>query len=176
MRNWLIAVGLSLLTAASAAAQTPPPPATGDPGISPAELQRMFDAYALMQAQEQLKISDESYTRFLPRFKALQDTRRKALVERTRRIMDLQRLGSDPQSDENLIKQRLGELRDFEARAADDVSKAYDAIDQILDVRQQAKFRAFEEQMERRKLELISRARQSARPNLRPNARPRQQM
>lgn len=176
MRNWLIAAGLSLLTAASAAAQTPPPPATGDPGISPAELQRMFDAYALMQAQEQLKISDESYTRFLPRFKALQDARRKALVERTGRIMDLQRLGSDPQSDENLIKQRLGELRDFEARAADDVSKAYDAIDQILDVRQQAKFRAFEEQMERRKLDLISRARQSARPNLRPNARPRQQM
>jgi hypothetical protein len=44
------------------------------------------------------------------------------------------------------------------------VKKAYDAIDQVLDVRQQAKFRVFEELMERRKLELVTRARQANRP------------
>ena len=38
--------------------------------------------------------------------------------------------------------------------------KAYDAIDEVLDVFQQARFRVFEEQIERRKLELIMRARQ----------------
>ena len=42
--------------------------------------------------------------------------------------------------------------------------KAYDDVDQMLDVRQQAKFRIFEELMERRKLELVTRARQANRP------------
>ncbi len=37
----------------------------GGPACAPGEIQRMFDAYALMQAQEQLKISDEQYGRFL---------------------------------------------------------------------------------------------------------------
>jgi hypothetical protein len=36
----------------------------------------MFDAYALMQAREQLKIDDEEFTRFMSRFRALQDVRR----------------------------------------------------------------------------------------------------
>src|SRR5687768_14050745 len=63
-----------------------PPAAPGaeDPGSSPAELQRMFDAYALVQAQEQLGISDEQYPRFVARFKALQDVRRNGLIGRGR--------------------------------------------------------------------------------------------
>jgi hypothetical protein len=40
------------------------------------EHQRLFDAYALMQAREQLKIDDEEFTRFMSRFRALQDVRR----------------------------------------------------------------------------------------------------
>ena len=159
-----------------------PPPVPTD-AVSPAEVQRMFDAYALMQAQEQLSIADDQFSAFLTRFKALQDARRRTLMERTRRIMELQRLGNDPQADEGTIRQRLTELKDVETRSAEELRKAYDAIDQILDTRQQAQFRAFEELMERRKLDLISRARQSARPNARPNgqnarpnARPRQPM
>ncbi len=38
------------------------------------------------------------------------------------------------------------------------------AVDDVLTVRQQAQFRVFEEQMERRKLELLMRARQANRP------------
>jgi hypothetical protein len=43
------------------------------------------------------------------------------------------------------------------------VKKAYDGIDQVLDLRQQAQFRVFEELMDRRKLELVMRARQANR-------------
>ena len=41
--------------------------------------------------------------------------------------------------------------------------KAYNALDEVLDVRQQARFRVFEEQIERRKIELLMRARQQNR-------------
>jgi len=44
-----------------------------------------------------------------------------------------------------------------------------DAVDQLLDVRQQARFRLFEEQMERRKFELVTIARQNNRAKNRPN-------
>lgn len=131
--------------------------------VSPAEIQRMFDSYALMQAQEQLKISDDRFPQFLTRFKALQDVRRRGLQERARIVQELRRLVNDPQSDEGQIKERLKSLDELDARSDGEVRKAYDAINQMLDVRQQAKFRVFEENMERRKLELVTRARQANR-------------
>ncbi len=139
--------------------------AAGDEqGVTPAEIQRMFDAYALMQAQEQLKIDEEHFTRFLSRFKALQDVRRQTLRERARLVTELRQLANAPQLDEAQIKDRLNALQELETRAAADVKKAYDAINQVLDIRQQAKFRVFEELMERRKLELVMRARRGDRP------------
>jgi len=123
----------------------------------------MFDSYALMQAQEQLKITDEQFPQFLSRFKVLQDTRRKALQDRTRLIQELRQLVNAPQPDEAQMKEKLKALADVDARADEDIKKAQDAVDQVLDVRQQAKFRVFEENMERRKLELVTKARQANR-------------
>jgi Spy/CpxP family protein refolding chaperone len=141
----------------------PLPPAV-EGGVSPAEVQRMFDAYALMQAQEQLKIGEEQFSQFLTRYKALQDGRRRALQERGRVIAELRRLLNQPQPDDTQIRDRLKALEDIEVRGAADEKKSYEAIDQVLDLRQQAKFRVFEEVMERRKLELVGRARQANRP------------
>jgi hypothetical protein len=162
--SWL----LLILCAVSSPAQgrqgraTPPPPA--EPGVSPGDVQRMFDAYALMQAQEQLKIGDPQFGQFLTRYKALQEVRRKNLQERSRLIVDMRQMVSRADVDESQLKERMKTLQDLEARSAADVKKAHDAIDQMLDVRQQAKFRVFEELMERRKLELVTRARQANRP------------
>ena len=136
----------------------------GDPqGVTPGEIQRMFDSYALMQAQDQLKIGDDQFPQFLARFKALQDVRRRALQERTRLVQELRQLVNAPQPDEGQMKERVKALADLDARTVDEVKKAQEAIDQVLDVRQQAKFRVFEENMERRKLELVTRARQANR-------------
>ena len=124
----------------------------------------MFDSYALMQAQEFLKVTDEQFPQFLTRFKALQDIRRQALQERNRRVNDLRKLVNAPQFDEAAAKEQLKGLQDLDGRTQADVKRAYDAIDQILDLRQQARFRVFEENMERRKLDLVNRARQANKP------------
>ena len=137
--------------------------ALAEPGVTPGEIQRMFDSYALMQAQDQLKITDDQFPQFLGRFKALQDVRRKALQDRTRLVQELRVLVNQPQPDEPQMKDRIKALQDVDARAAADIKKAEEAVDQMLDVRQQAKFRVFEENMERRKLELVTRARQANR-------------
>jgi Spy/CpxP family protein refolding chaperone len=146
-----------------ARAEAPDAEAVEAPGVTPAEIQRMFDSYALIQAQDQLKISDEKFPQFLTRFKALQDTRRRNMTERFRLVQDLRRLTNDPQPDEARMRERLKALDDLDARSQGEVTKAYEAINQVLDVRQQAKFRVFEENMENRKLALVMRARQANR-------------
>lgn len=135
-------------------------------GVSPAELQRLFDAYVLVQAQDVLQLTDAQAGPFLSRFRALQDTRRRQLAERTRIVQDLRRLADRGRADataRDAIRDRLKALRELEARTVTEVLQAVDRLDEVLDPVQQARLRVLEEQMERRKLELLLRARQGAR-------------
>jgi hypothetical protein len=164
-RGIVAAALLALSLAGPARAQARAGGAPQGDAVTPAELQRMFDGYSILQAQEFLQISDEVYTRFLPRFKMLLDTRRQTLQQRTRVLNVIRRLLMEAQPDEGMLKESLKQLQEIDSRGEADARRAYEAIDQVLDVRQQAKFRVFEEQMERRKLELVTRARQANRQN-----------
>ena len=135
----------------------------GEPVVTPAEIQRMFDSYALMQAQEQLKIADAQFPQFLTRFKALQDVRRMQLNQHMRRVMELRRLLNTGAADEAALREQLKALDELDVKSQAEVRKAYEALAQVLTVEQQARFRVFEELMERRKLELVTRARQANR-------------
>jgi hypothetical protein len=173
----IIVAAVTLMTSASASVpavaaqrQPPaaPPPAAGEPAqpeISAGEIQRLYDAYALVQAQEALQLSDDPDVKFVTRLKALQETRRRHQQTRNQILQDLRRL-TNPQTgsnDETAIRERLTALRAEDERSVTDLRKAVDALDEILDPRQQARFRLFEERMEQRKLELLLRARQNAR-------------
>jgi len=158
-----ILFAMTLCGAASAQQTAPQDPER----LPPREVQRLFDAYVLMQAQERLGISDAQYPQFVQRLKALLDTRRRTVVARTALIQELARGTSDQAGglalDAAGIQERLQRLRELDDRGAADVRQAYDALDQMLDLRQRARLRVFEEQMERRKVELLTRARQAAR-------------
>lgn len=143
----------------------PPGDALAAP-TSPAELQRLFDAYALVQAQDMLQLSDAQYAPFLARLRALQAARRRVQLERSRIVQDLRRL-ADRNRAETVVRDRIADrlkaLRDVETRGLADVQQAVDELDAVLDPIQQARLRVLEEQIERRKLELLVRARQGAR-------------
>jgi hypothetical protein len=62
--------------------------------------------------------------------------------------------------DEPAVREKLKALRELDDRSAAELRKAYDSLDEVLDVRQQARFRIFEENLERRKMDLLLRARQ----------------
>lgn len=135
--------------------------------MTPNEIQRLFDAYLVMEVQQALDLSDSQYPQFLARLKTLQDTRRRNLQERNQLMAQLQRLSNPRQQsrmDEAAIKERLSMLQELEARSAAEMRKAYTGIDEMLNVVQQARFRVFEEAIERRKIELLMRARQQNRP------------
>ena len=183
-RTFTIAVLAAICTcaAAGAAAQDPQPPPAGTARVRPeprqgqgrsaqqadrleiAELQRLFDAYMVMQAQEALQLDDAQFGQFLPKLKALQDTRRRNEQARNQLVGELGRLTAPSAAtvDEAAVRERLRALQELESRSAAELRRAYDTIDQQLDVRRQARFRVFEQNMERRKLQLMLRARRGA--------------
>lgn len=157
---------VAMLGLAPASGQEPPPSSRSGEGVGPGEVVKLFEAYAIVEAQEALVLDDAQYARFVSRFKALQVARREHFVARTRLIRELARLGSAEGAavDEARIRERLKALDELDVRAQADIRKAGQRVDEVLTAQQQAKFRAFEEMLERRKFDLMTRARQTVRP------------
>jgi len=138
-----------------------PTPASGVPVQ---ELQEMFDAFALVQAQRVLALSDEQYQRFFVQMNRLQDLRRQHTRQRMRVINELRRMaGAQGRADDATIGASLRELATLDENFAQSLRAARAAIDEVLTVRQRAAFRFFEEDMERQKIEFMTRARQPGR-------------
>jgi hypothetical protein len=165
-----LAVVLALLVSAAAAGAQAPPPRLPDaaPGrpIGVGEIQRLFDAYVVYNAQEALGLSDAQYGGFVSRLKVLQGARRRHQQARMQLLGDLRRLVANARAtpaNENEIAAGMRALREEDDRAAAEIGKALAGVDEVLDVTQRARFRIFEERMEQRKLDLVMRARQAAR-------------
>ena len=165
LRTVMLSLVLAAVATPASAEQAQPGRGRARDQMSAAEVIRILDDYALVQAQEALKLSDAQYTSFVARLRKLQELRRRSQQARNQILIELRRL-SGPQAavpiDEAAVTGRLTALRTHDDRAAAELRAAYDALDEVLDVRQQARFRLFEEQLERRKLDLIMRARQAA--------------
>jgi hypothetical protein len=164
-----LTLGAGPVLAQQPAAQAPAPaplPKMPDPStISAAQIQRWFEAFTVLQAQEALELSEAQYGRFVTRLKALQEARRRQQQARNKILGDMRRL-TNPQTgnpDETQLSELLKGLRDADDRGAAELKRAYEAVDETLTLRQQARFRVFEERMEQQKLELLMRARQNAR-------------
>ena len=162
-----VAATIAAVAPAAAAAQAPP--AADGADLRPGEIQRLFDAYLVMEAQQTLGLSDTQYPPFLTRLRALQEVRRRHQRARSQLLLELGRMTAPrATTDDAAIRERMGALQELESRGAAESRKAYAELDALLEPRQQARFRVFEEQIERRKLELMLRARQNARQNQRP--------
>jgi hypothetical protein len=176
------AIALTVSTTAAHAARgrfqqsgTPAPaPGPANPNaanpISLAELNRLFEAYAVVQAQDFLRLSDEQYPDFVARLKALQDARRRHFVNHNRIIADLGRMLRQPddQIDEKTLRATYEALDREDETAQSEIKKAFDNVIALLDVKQRARYRVFEENLERRKLDLLSRVQRPKRNILNP--------
>jgi hypothetical protein len=178
MKTMAMAVLMLVLAAPGAlrAQQRQPPDdpqaAPPEPGsnMTPAEIQKLFDAYIVVEAQRALELSDAQYPQFIAKLRTLQETRRRNQQERMRLLQRLTRLTAPraPAADPSALEAPLKNLQELDSRNAADMRKAYDELDQVLDVLQRARFRVLEDQVEKRKIELLMRARQPNRPNARP--------
>jgi len=130
--------------------------------LTPVELERWLDSYVLIQAQDALKITEAQFPRFVQRLNALQATRRRNAAARRQLLATIGRQLRATPVDEAGMREQLKALRELDVRAADEGRKAYDALDEALEPLQQAKFRLLEQQVERRQIELLMKARERA--------------
>jgi len=180
-RSLASATAFMLLTTTIGFAQTPPPaskpqtaqqtPPTGrgqrtggrvalppiTPNMTPQQLQAHIDAYALVQAERQLQLSTEQFPGFVGRLRRLQDVRRRHQMERRRMMGQLSELlqGEAGGRDEAILE-KLRALDDVNQRASGEVRKAYEELDGVLTPWQRGRYRMLEEQLERLKIDMLS--------------------
>ncbi len=154
-RTVVMAVTL-LLVGGSAGAQRAP---QIGPDFSPAEIQQLFDAFVLVQAQDALSLTDAQFAPFVSSLKRLQDVRRRNQQQEQRQLRTLEQLATRDDASDRELETRLQALDEHRTRATASVRAAYADVDAVLDVRQRIRFRTFELRMERRQMELLMRAR-----------------
>ena len=116
----------------------------GEP-FSPQYIQQMFDTMAIVEAERFLPLSAEQYSGFVQKF-----------------MNELRALGgqqSMPDVPDNLIDAKLKELAAAETEGPASIRKAQDELDATLSVRQRARLRMLEENVERRKIDFLTRVR-----------------
>ena len=135
-------------------------------GAAMQDAQEMFDAYALVQAQRILQLNDEQYQRFFPRLRGLQDIRRRHQQTRIRMLNELRRMNGPQRAEDAALVEQARLYDEAMTRFHDEERAARRAIDEVLTPRQRAVFRFFEEDMERQKVDFITRARRQGGPGL----------
>lgn len=125
------------------------------------ELQEVFDAFALVQAQRILQLDDEQYGRFFPKMSRVYQLRRTHGQARMRLVNEIRRLYAGPQRGTDVqLAEAVARLDALEAQFGNDMRALRLAVDEVMTPRQRAGLRFFEEDMERQKVDFITRSRQ----------------
>jgi hypothetical protein len=141
--------------------QGPKNPGPNDP-MSPVYIQQMFDAMAVMEAERFLPLAADQYPTFVQKLRRLQEAKMQSNRRRTKALNELRALSgpqAQPDVPESLIDAKLKELAAAEIEGAANVRKALDDLDVGLSVRQRARYRLLEENVERRKIDFLTKVR-----------------
>jgi hypothetical protein len=182
----IVAVALTVATSQQQATPPPPPPQTADAppaqgrGAARADnpqrpaaadlaklqtVEDLLEGMEISNADKFLQVDNQHYGEFIQRLRNLQKMRRQHQNQRQRLVMELRRLANaNPPVEDALLEGPTKRLDDFDRQYFQDLQGAYAQIDEVLNVRQRARFRLFEEQMEQRKLEILTRVLKSGTP------------
>lgn len=124
-----------------------------------ADVEGMMEAYVLSKLQDALSLSDEQFGSLVVAQKKLQDTRRAYREDRTRMLRELRQTLRHDAAGASELDPMLDELRERRVSFFEEETSRYEAIDEILDVRQRARYRVLEVELQRRLNELMRRVR-----------------
>ncbi|HYN10635.1 MAG TPA: hypothetical protein VES67_24845 [Vicinamibacterales bacterium] len=130
------------------------------PGLRPDEVQQIVDGWEIATAEKMLELTDQQYVPFIQQLRKLQSGRRQQFMQRQRMLQGLRQAinQQQPTLDDAALDTRVKQFDDLERKQQQELHNLHAAIDAVLTPRQRARFRVLQEQMERRKLEVLSRA------------------
>jgi Spy/CpxP family protein refolding chaperone len=124
----------------------------------------MVDAYIVSNLQESLSLTDEQFVKTLPLVKRLLSDRRELAEARRQALRELRQMLQSGSATEARVADRLREVKGLENDEREKTKRDLDALDGVLTVVQQAKFRVMEVEIEQKIRELLNQARQRRRP------------
>lgn len=125
-------------------------------GMNAMQLQQFLDAFALIQAEQQLKLDTEQYKAFAPKLIRMQTVRRQLLQQRRRALNELNQALTAQTPSDDAIGEKTRAVDEANRKAAEELVKSYQDLDTVLTPWQRGRFRLLEEQIERKKLELLA--------------------
>ncbi len=140
--------------------QGPKGPPEGD--IAPGDIQAMFEAMTVMEAERFVMLTPDQFPVFVQRLKRLHEARATMNRRRNRALNDLRGM-ANPQNgraDDATIDVKLRELAAIELEGRTAVDKAIEALDQMLSPKQRARFRMLEDNIEKKKIDFLTKVRQ----------------
>ena len=178
----VVAVAIGAATSASAQTSPPappqPPPSSqaapnrsgrsgGRGGQAPAvnvtqaenQVQQVWNTFVLQHSRAALQVTDAQWPMFFAKLTDLQNLRDRRQAQRRRMINELNRLAppaNEGTADDATLDGRVKQLQAFEAQAAEQELQIRADIDAMLTPFQRARFRVFEENMERQYLEMLA--------------------
>lgn len=114
------------------------------------EAVKMIDAYVLSNLQESLGLSDDAYVRLLPLVKRHHGERRELAQRRMQALWELRKQFRQGRATEQSVTEVLKQIKKVESEAPLVQARNQQAIDALLDPIQQAKYRVFEAEVERK--------------------------
>ncbi len=124
-----------------------------------ADVEGMMEAYVISKLQESLDLSDEQFGNLVVAQKKLQDSRRDYRRERTGVLRKMRQTLRFEQAAEAELQPLLTQLDSLRDDFAVDEKHRYQAIDDILDIRQRARYRVLEVELQRRLTEMMRQVR-----------------
>jgi Spy/CpxP family protein refolding chaperone len=117
----------------------------------------MVKAYILSNLQERLELSEAQYLELLPLVNQLHDDRHSFARKKGQALRELSRLLASGKATEARLVELLAELRAIQKREPATILGDLEAIDAVLTPVQQARFRVYETEVERKIRELMGR-------------------
>lgn len=134
----------------------------GGDQISPMDVEAMFEAMTIMEAERFVQLTPEQFPVFVQRLKKIQEARTTQIRRHNRALAEL-RMMANPQNgraDDATIDAKLKELEAIEVEARLARAKALETMDQLLSIKQRARFRLLEDNMEKKKIDFLTKVRQ----------------
>ncbi len=162
-----VAFLLAVLWAVSSRVGWAQPRAMRPPGPPGEEAFKLVKAYILSDLQERVGLSEEQYVKLLPLVNRLYDDRHQFARQKDEALGEMTRLLRAGQATESALVALLGRVRTIEDQEPSAIAKDLRAIEAVLTPVQQAKYRVYEAEVERRIRELIRRRRREEDPERR---------
>lgn len=153
MKISILAFAAALGAAAASGQEEPPQQPSGE------EIEGMIDAYVLSKLQDALTLSDEEFGRMVVAQKKMQDARRAYRRARNEVIREMRQALRRDDAGEAELSPLLSRLEELQQRFLEEERARYRDVDAILDIRQRARYRIFEAEVQRRLQQLIRESR-----------------